>query len=248
MPTTPAETKKTRKKYTPLERRLRKLGSGGAGGDLRNDTVPSAQLPIVNAYFSTPPSSSRSRNMVPLPNGNASSTSSSSSSDSNFSSDLSDSLYSSGSECIYTDGSDSDDDSDNGEDWTDPFRLATEGYRFVHMGNFGKLVHRTIPCAECQERRFTNVLDTINSKKKPGKKALRENIKSLRKTPMMHLLSEKHNGFAYRTSPQRSASRTKASSCTAIYARSRRDTAPATTCRSSSVARRSGDASVSSES
>lgn len=196
MPTTPAETKKTRKKYTPLERRLRKLGSGGAGGDLRNDTVPSAQLPIVNAYFSTPPSSSRSRNMVPLPNGNASSTSSSSSSDSNFSSDLSDSLYSSGSECIYTDGSDSDDDSDNGEDWTDPFRLATEGYRFVHMGNFGKLVHRTIPCAECQERRFTNVLDTINSKKKPGKKALRENIKSLRKTPMMHLLSEKHNGFA----------------------------------------------------
>lgn len=65
----------------------------------------------------------------------------------------------------------------------------------MHMRNFSKLV-RTIPCIECREKRLTALEHTIDATEKPRKKALRKALTALRETPMMQVLSEKHNGLA----------------------------------------------------
>ena len=125
-----------------------------------------------------------------------------SSSDSNFSSDFSsdsseDSLRSSDSDAIYTDdeGSDSDDDFGQ-EDGSDPLKLATEGFRLVHMRKFGKLVHNTIPCAQCREQRRADLEAVIRGTKRPTKTNLREAADALFNTPTMQIVGEKHNGLA----------------------------------------------------
>ena len=78
---TPAKKKRTT--YTSAERLRRRLGPGGAGGDLRNDSVSPGQLPIVNrGLYNGPSGSSNSRS---VPNAKASSDCDFSS---NFSSDF----------------------------------------------------------------------------------------------------------------------------------------------------------------
>ena len=180
---TPAKKKRTT--YTSAERLRRRLGPGGAGGDLRNDSVSPGQLPIVNrGLYNGPSGSSNSRS---VPNAKASSDSDFSSNfSSDFSSDFSseDSSGSSGSDAIYTDGDGSDSDDDSGpEDWSDPFQLATEGFRLVHMGKFGKLVHGTIPCTQCRVQRRADLEAVIKGKKFPRKSDLRDAADALLNTP-----------------------------------------------------------------
>ena len=79
--------RKRRRTYTPSEKARRRLGAGGAGGNLRKDSVSPAKLPVVNRFYSGPSSSSRLSNKVSMPIANASYFSSTSS-DSNYSSDL----------------------------------------------------------------------------------------------------------------------------------------------------------------
>ena len=59
--------------------------------------------------------------------------------------------------CVYPDGSNSDDDSDNEEDWSDPCLLATGGGVPIRVHTHGKLFGKLwciapSPEAECRER------------------------------------------------------------------------------------------------